>query len=158
MIRLATYFFSGLVFAVGLVLGGMTQPQNIIGFLDVFGDWQPSLAFVMFGAVLVHSIAYRLILRRSKPLLAARFLIPKRSDIDAKLVVGAALFGVGWGLGGFCPGPALVATGALIPDAAVFVAAMAAGQWLCGKYASWAQARATRTIETRTSADPAQAT
>lgn len=69
---LATYFFSGLLFAVGLVLGGKTQPQNIIGFLDVFGDWKPSLAFVMFGAVLVHSIAYRLILRRAKPLLAPR--------------------------------------------------------------------------------------
>lgn len=158
MMRLATYFVSGLMFAIGLVLGGMTQPQKIIGFLDIFGDWDPSLAGVMLGAVLVHAIAYRLIMRRAKPVFEPRFLVPKRSDIDASLVVGAALFGIGWGLGGYCPGPGLVAVGALVPDAAVFLASTVAGHWLYGAYARWAQRRAARATESRTDPNAAQAT
>lgn len=156
--RLATYFVSGLIFAIGLVLGGMTQPQKIIGFLDIFGDWDPSLAGVMFAAVLVHAIAYRLIMRRAKPVFAPRFLVPKRTDIDASLVGGAALFGIGWGLGGYCPGPGLVATGALVPDAAAFLASMVAGHWLSGRYTRWTQGKAALATESRTDPDPAEAT
>lgn len=109
---LVSAFVAGLLFAVGLVVGGMTQPAKVIGFLDFFGDWDPSLIFVMGGAVVVHFVAYRLILKRSSPLLAAKFEIPSRSDLSRPLVIGAALFGVGWALGGYCPGPGLVAVGA----------------------------------------------
>jgi uncharacterized membrane protein YedE/YeeE len=153
MIRLATYFLSGLIFAIGLVVGGMTRPQKIIGFLDVFGNWDKSLAGVMLGAVLVHSISYRLIMRRSKPVFAPRFLVPTRNDIDASLVIGASLFGIGWGLGGYCPGPALVATGALLPDAAVFVTASIVGHWLCGRYALFARGKVARSESPRADAD-----
>jgi uncharacterized membrane protein YedE/YeeE len=158
MMRLATYFVSGLVFAVGLVVGGMTQPKKIIGFLDVFGDWDPSLAGVMFGAVLVHSITYRLIMRRAKPVFEPKFLVPKRSDIDATLLIGAGLFGIGWGLGGYCPGPGLVAMGAFVPEAAVFLASTVAGHWLYGRYALWVQRRAAQTSDSRTEPNAARAT
>ena len=139
--KLATYFVSGLLFAVGLSLGGMTHPEKIIGFLDVSGHWDPSLAFVLLGAVGVHAITYRLTVRRRTPLLAEKFLVPERRDIDARLVVGAVLFGVGWGVGGYCPGPALVAGGALTVDALVFLAAVVVGHWLFGRYNRWSQQR-----------------
>lgn len=121
---------AGLVFALGLGLSGMTQPSKVIGFLDVTGDWDPSLAFVMVGAIAVHLTAYRLLRGRGRPLLAGRFHLPTRSDIDLSLVLGAAIFGVGWGLGGYCPGPALVSAGALQKPALIFLAAMAAGMVL----------------------------
>jgi uncharacterized protein len=155
--QLVSYFVSGVLFAVGLVLGGMTQPQKIIGFLDVFGHWDPSLAFVMLAAVGVHSVTYRLTMRRTKPLMAPGFLVPKRSDIDASLVVGAALFGIGWGLGGYCPGPALVGSGALVPDAATFVGSTVVGHWVYGKYIRWAQRRAILDNQRQTGTTPAQA-
>ncbi len=129
---------SGALFAVGLVLSGMTQPAKIIGFLNVaglidparFGRWDPSLAFVMGGALLVTLVAFAVTPRPGrKPWLAESFQLPTRKDIDARLLWGAALFGIGWGLAGYCPGPALasVLTGGL--DALVFVAALAAGMW-----------------------------
>ncbi len=142
MARYATYFLAGLLFAIGLVIGGMTQPEKIIGFLDVAGDWDPSLAFVMLGAIGVHGVAYRLVMRRTTPLWAPRFLVPTRSDIDAKLVLGALIFGVGWGLGGYCPGPALAASGALVPDALLFVAMTILGHWLYGLYDRWSRSTA----------------
>ena len=101
-------FACGLIFAIGLGLAGMTQPAKVIGFLDLTGAWDPSLAFVMGGAVLVGLIAFPLILARRRPWLGGRFALPERNDIDAPLVAGAALFGMGWGLSGYCPGPALV--------------------------------------------------
>lgn len=120
-------FVAGLVFALGLGIAGMTLPRKVLGFLDVTGDWDPTLAFVMGGAVAVYALASPLILRRPRPLLAPRFAVPTRRDLDARLVVGAAVFGIGWGLVGFCPGPALVALGAGVPQAAIFSAAMLAG-------------------------------
>jgi uncharacterized protein len=106
----------------------MTQPLKVIGFLDVTGRWDPSLALVMVGALLVHGLLYRVIVARPAPLLAPRFHLPRRRDIDRRLVAGAALFGVGWGLGGYCPGPGLASvTTGLQP--LVFVAAMAAGMY-----------------------------
>lgn len=158
MSRLATYFVAGLIFAVGLVIGGMTQPQKIIGFLDITGDWDPSLAYVMLGAVGVHSVSYRLTVRRSAPLFAERFLVPKRHDIDAALIGGALLFGMGWGLGGYCPGPALVATGARMPDAALFLGATVVGHWLFGKYSSWQQRHSAQQAAQRVKPSAAQDT
>jgi uncharacterized membrane protein YedE/YeeE len=125
-----TAFIAGLLFAAGLGVGGMTQPAKVFGFLDVAGNWDPSLAFVMLGAVAVHATAVRGILRRRAPLFAVRFALPTRRNIDARLVVGAALFGVGWGLGGYCPGPAVTALGGGAPAVGLFVPAMVAGMWL----------------------------
>jgi uncharacterized membrane protein YedE/YeeE len=105
----------------------MTRPQKVLGFLDVTGAWDASLAFVMLGAVLVYAVAYRVIIRRDAPLFDTKFHVPVRAHVDAPLVIGAALFGIGWGLGGYCPGPALVALGAVAPHALAFAAAMTAG-------------------------------
>lgn len=120
-------FLTGLVFAVGLAIAGMTQPGKVVAFLDFFGDWDPSLAFVMGGAILVYLPAYRIITRRKTPLFSTRFLVPTRRDLDTRLLVGSAMFGVGWGLGGFCPGPALTSVGAVAPAALVFTASMVGG-------------------------------
>ncbi len=99
---------SGLLFALGLGLSGMTNPAKVLNFLDVFGAWDPSLAFVMAGAIAVYLPVYRLLKGRSRPLLADRFHWPTKSDIDRDLVVGSILFGIGWGIAGLCPGPAVV--------------------------------------------------
>jgi uncharacterized protein len=121
---------SGLVFAFGLALAGMTQPSKVVGFLDVTGDWDPSLALVMAGALSVVFVAQRLARRRAAPLFAPAFPGPPPSVIDARLLGGAAIFGVGWGLSGFCPGPALVSLGAGMHAALVFVPAVLAGMAL----------------------------
>jgi uncharacterized protein len=120
-------FAAGLVFGIGLILSGMTDPGKVIGFLDVAGRWDPSLAFVMGGAILVGFFAFRLAGARGKAFLGGAMHLPQRRDIDARLVAGSVVFGIGWGLAGFCPGPALVAFGAGIDQAALFVAAMLAG-------------------------------
>lgn len=123
-------FLSGLAFALGLGLGGLTQPARVLGFLDVFGAWNPTLLFVMGGAVATYALLRPAVMHRRRPLLADTFALPERLDIDAPLIGGAMLFGVGWGLVGYCPGPALVALGAAVPEAAMFVAAMIAGMML----------------------------
>ena len=120
-------FAAGLVFGIGLILSGMTDPGKVIGFLDVAGRWDPSLAFVMGGAILVGYFAFAAAGKRARTFLGGALQLPTHRDIDARLVAGSALFGVGWGLAGFCPGPALVALGAGIDQAALFVAAMLAG-------------------------------
>ncbi len=119
----------GLLFGAGLVVSGMSDPAKVLNFLDLFGTWDPSLAFVMVGAVLVAFVGYRLVLRRERPVAAQRFQLPTRSDIDARVVVGPAIFGLGWGLGGFCPGPALTALGLAATGTLVFVPAMLVGMW-----------------------------
>jgi uncharacterized membrane protein YedE/YeeE len=121
---------SGLLFGVGLGASGMTRPAKVLGFLDVAGRWDASLAFVMLGAITVHAVAYRLIRRRSSPLFDVGFHVPARTDLDRPLLVGAALFGAGWGLAGYCPGPGLVSAAVARPDALVFVAALLAGMAL----------------------------
>ena len=117
---------SGLVFAAGLGLSGMTKPAKVVGFLDVSGDWDPSLLFVMAGAISVYAVAVALARRRGTPLFAPSFVWPSLKDIDTRLVGGAAIFGVGWGLSGWCPGPALVSVASLSREALVFVATLAA--------------------------------
>jgi len=127
MIRFLGVFAAGVLFALGLGVSGMTHPEKIIAFLDVAGDWDPSLALVMAGAIGTHAVLYRLVRRRPAPLFADVFSVPERRDVDAKLLGGAAIFGVGWGLGGFCPGPAVVALLSGAPAVFVFVASMVAG-------------------------------
>lgn len=118
---------AGALFGLGLGVSGMTLPAKVKGFLDVTGDWDPTLVMVMVGAIAVHFVLLRLILRRRAPLFATRFHVPTRRDIDLRLVFGAALFGVGWGLSGQCPGPALTNLATGTPTALVFVAALAVG-------------------------------
>lgn len=120
-------FLSGLVFAFGLALSGMTRPEKVIGFLNVAGDWDPSLMFVMIGAIGVHMYFARRALRMRAPLLVSAFAWPAPKEVDARLILGAAIFGVGWGLGGFCPGPALASLPSLMPSTLGFTAAMAFG-------------------------------
>jgi uncharacterized membrane protein YedE/YeeE len=125
----------GVLFGLGLAISGMTNPAKVIGFLDVAGAWDATLAFVMGGGLLVNAIAYRLTVRREAPLFAAAFQLPARRDIDAPLLAGSALFGVGWGLGGLCPGPALASlgigawqgAGLFEPGVVAFVVSMLAG-------------------------------
>jgi uncharacterized membrane protein YedE/YeeE len=123
-------FAAGLVFGIGLILSGMTDPGKVIGFLDLAGRWDPSLAFVMAGAILVGFFAFRLAGRRGRTFLGDALHLPARRDIDRRLVAGSVVFGIGWGLAGFCPGPALVAFGAGVDQAALFVGAMLAGMVL----------------------------
>jgi len=118
---------SGLVFGIGLAVSGMTDPAKVRGFLDLFGSWDPSLMFVMFGAIGVHAIAVRLVLRRKTPMFATAFDLPEPGAIDRRLLAGAAIFGVGWGLAGICPGPALVALAGFGISPFVFVTGMAFG-------------------------------
>ena len=120
-------FGCGLIFGAGLLLSGMTQPMKVLGFLDVLGVWDPTLALVMAAALLVSFVGFRVARQRAKPILAAEHMWPTRTDIDAPLLIGSALFGVGWGLVGLCPGPALVNFATLMPQVIVFVVAMAAG-------------------------------
>ena len=123
-------FTVGLLFALGLGISGMTQPQKVIGFLDVFGAWDPSLLFVMGGAVGVHFLTFRWILKRPAPLLSAKWHVPNKKDITFSLVFGAILFGMGWGLAGFCPGPALTSVASLQVKPIYFVLSMIAGMYL----------------------------
>ena len=123
-------FVAGLVFGLGLLLSGMADPAKVLGFLDLAGAWDPSLAFVMAGAIAVGVLAFTFARRRTTTLLGDAMRLPTANDIDRRLVVGSLLFGVGWGLAGFCPGPALVALGLGESKAVVFVAAMLAGMAL----------------------------
>jgi uncharacterized membrane protein YedE/YeeE len=124
-------FAAGLLFAIGLGLAGMTDPANVTGFLDLTGDFRPALLLVMVGGIGVHAVTRRLALRRAQPLFAPHFPTDIPTKVTGRLVVGAALFGVGWGLSGFCPGPAVVAIVAS-KGAALFVAAMLGGLSLGG--------------------------
>ncbi|MEQ1753669.1 MAG: YeeE/YedE family protein [Micropepsaceae bacterium] len=127
--RIASSLAAGLVFGVGLTVSGMLNPAKIMNFLDVAGTWDPSLAFVMGAAVIVTVIGYRLSMLDPKPLFETKFFVPGATDLDARLIVGAAIFGIGWGLGGFCPGPAISALSIGAGGTYAFVAAMIAGMW-----------------------------
>ena len=118
---------AGLVFGIGLIVSGMANPAKVLGFLDLFGQWDPSLAFVMAGAIAVGAIAFAVARKRATSLLGEALAFPSTTRIDRRLVVGSIVFGIGWGIAGFCPGPALVALGMGELKAVVFVAAMLAG-------------------------------
>lgn len=123
-------FAIGLIFGLGLVIAGMSNPAKVLNFLDVAGIgsgiWDPSLAFVLAGAIAVTFVGYKLVLRRGQPIFGEQFHLPTAQDIDARIIAGPAIFGIGWGLAGFCPGPAFTAMTSGVP-AAIFVAAMLAG-------------------------------
>ena len=125
-------FFSGLLFSLGICISGMAQPDKVTGFLDFVGDWDPSLMLVMAGAVSTYFILQRLILKRRAPVLSRKFSLPTRRDIDGRLVAGAALFGIGWGLIGFCPGPALVSLVTFDEAVWIFVISMSLGMYIYG--------------------------
>jgi len=127
MVKSLFAFAAGFLFGIGLIVSGMANPRKVLGFLDVAGAWDPSLAMVMIGAIAVGLVAFSVAARRGTSLLGARMQLPTARDIDRRLVFGSALFGVGWGLVGFCPGPALAALGAGHVKALVFVAAMLGG-------------------------------
>ena len=122
-----TEFLVGLLFGLGLILSGMTDPGKIIGFLDIFGAWDPSLAFVMMGAIAVGFVAFALAKKRTTTVLGGALRLPTASHIDKRLIIGSTVFGVGWGLAGFCPGPALVSMASGQIQALWFVSAMVAG-------------------------------
>ena len=117
----------GLIFGIGLILGGMANPAKVLGFLDLFGSWDPSLAFVMGGAISVGLLAFRVAGGRPTSLLGEPMRLPTRKDVDRRLILGSLVFGAGWGLAGFCPGPALVALGTGSLKAMIFVASMLSG-------------------------------
>jgi uncharacterized membrane protein YedE/YeeE len=125
--RILVSAIAGLVFGLGLIISGMADPAKVQNFLDLFGTWDPSLAFVMLGAVAVTFAGYRIAFGRGRPLLADKLSLPTRADIDVQLLAGAGLFGIGWGLSGFCPGPAIVSLPLLATGTLVFVPSMLAG-------------------------------
>ncbi|CUI33459.1 YeeE/YedE family protein [Achromobacter kerstersii] len=120
-------FASGLVFGLGLIVSGMANPAKVLGFLDIAGQWDPSLAFVMGGAVVITAVGFALLRRRRVSLSGEPMRWPSATRIDLRLALGSVAFGAGWGLAGFCPGPALVAAAAGVQEALIFVAAMVAG-------------------------------
>ena len=134
MMLIVTSLLAGLVFGLGLIVSGLANPAKVLGFLDLAGAWDPSLALVMAGAISVGAIAFAVAGRRTTSLIGAEMKLPTSRHIDRRLVVGSMLFGMGWGIAGFCPGPGLVALGMGEVKALVFVAAMLAGmgafEWL----------------------------
>lgn len=117
----------GFLFALGLGLSGMTEPQKVIGFLDFFGNWDPSLMFVMVGAIAVHFVTYKIIRKRSSPLMSLDWHVPTKKDVTPSLVIGSLLFGVGWALAGFCPGPAVTSVASFELRPLLFVLSMLVG-------------------------------
>ncbi len=128
--RILSAFIVGLIFGVGIAISGMINPAKVLNFFDVAGTWDPSLIFVMGGALVTTFIGYRLVLRRDKPVIEEKFQLPTASAIDARLVGGSAVFGIGWGIAGFCPGAAIPALGSGKIEVAGFVVALLAGLWV----------------------------
>lgn len=134
--RLLTSLISGIVFGIGMAVSGMTNTQRVQGFLDVFGAWDPTLAFVMGGGLMVTTIGYRLVLRQPAPRFAVKFSLPTKTAIDKPLILGAAIFGVGWGLVGYCPGPALAGLSYGYAPTLTFIPAMIAGLLIAHRIAA----------------------
>ncbi len=127
MSKLASALGAGFLFGIGLWVSGMANPKKVLGFLDVTGNWDASLLLVMGGAVAVTVAGFHFVLLQGKPIFEEKFALPTRKDIDLPLVAGSAIFGIGWGIAGYCPGPALTAVATLSAESIVFVAAMVAG-------------------------------
>lgn len=128
--RIVCGFAAGVLFGLGLVISGMADPAKVMNFLDLGGRWDPSLAFVMAGAIAVTFTGYRIAFGRGRPRYDSSFHVPAADKIDRTLLIGAAIFGIGWGLAGFCPGPAITSLALFAPGTLVFVAAMSAGMWI----------------------------
>ncbi|MEM8563321.1 MAG: DUF6691 family protein [Pseudomonadota bacterium] len=126
----------GLIFGAGLAMSGMTNTAVVLGFLDIAGPWNPTLGFVMAGAVLVSLVGFQIVLRMQRPVLNRRFTLPKSTLIDGRLLLGAAIFGIGWGIYGYCPGPAMAALGYLDHKTGIFVVMMLIGMALANKLTS----------------------
>jgi uncharacterized protein len=139
--RLLSGFVIGLIFGLGITISGMINPAKVLNFFDIAGTWDPSLAFVMGGALAVAIPGYRLVLRRPAPVLETRFQLPDTRVIDRRLVLGSATFGVGWGIAGFCPGGALPAIGTGHPDVLIFIAALIGGLLLARVFQAGTLAR-----------------
>jgi uncharacterized membrane protein YedE/YeeE len=127
-------FFSGLLFAIGLGLSGMMNPHKVQGFLNITGNWDPSLAFVMGGAVLVTFFVFPIVLKKTEPYYSKDFSLPTKTKIDKKLVIGALLFGIGWGIAGMCPGPAIANLGSFNPEILIFIGSMVVGYFIQWKF------------------------
>ena len=125
---------SGIIFGLGLCVSEMINPTRVIGFLDPLGSWDATLLFVMIAALAVTGIGFPLVLKRANPLLGDKFFVPERSDIDSRLIAGSVIFGIGWGLAGLCPGPAIAALASMSPSILMFVVAMAVGQWIAARF------------------------
>ena len=138
---------AGLLFGLGLGISQMIDRDRVLGFLDIAGDWDPTLAFVMGGAVLVTLISFRWVLRRPHPFLGAKFYLPTRQDIDRTLLIGAGLFGIGWGMAGYCPGPAITATVLGIANPFIFLVAMIIGSGVYTAIASNLNAKLSQTSQ-----------
>lgn len=122
-------FFVGLIFAIGLGISGMTKPQKVVGFLDVLGNFDPSLIFVMIGAIATHFITYKLIRKKATPLFHNEWLVPNKKEITPSLIAGSFIFGIGWAIGGFCPGPSIVSLTSLQSGPIVFFISMIVGMF-----------------------------
>lgn len=133
MKRILAALASGALFGIGLTVAQMVNPVKVLDFLDLLGNWDPSLALVMGGGVAVTLVTFRWVLGRERPLLDEQFHLPTRKDIDARLVIGSAIFGLGWGLGGYCPGPAVAAITFGSPEPWLFIPAMLLGSWVAGQ-------------------------
>ncbi|SNY96654.1 DUF6691 family protein [Halomonas sp. hl-4] len=131
-LTLVSSYVAGLLFSLGLAVSGMTDPARVVGFLDVAGDWDPTLMFVLGGAVITTFIGYRVVLKQPAPMLDGRFQLPSKQTLDARLLGGAALFGVGWGLSGYCPGPAIASLGGATLPLVAMLATMVLG-WVIAR-------------------------
>lgn len=135
-LKTAAGYAAGLLFGLGLAVSGMTDPARVVGFLDVAGAWDPTLMFVLGGAVITTFIGYRLVFKRPAPLLGSVFQLPTKRELDAKLLGGAALFGIGWGLSGYCPGPAIASIGALSLPLLAMLVTMVLGWFVASRFAA----------------------
>ena len=134
-VKTAAGYVAGLLFGLGLAISGMTDPARVLGFLDIAGAWDPTLMFVLGAAVGTTFVGYRLVFARGTPLFSAKFQLPTKQELDAKLLGGAALFGVGWGLSGYCPGPAIASMGGLTLPLLALLAAMVLGWFIAQRIA-----------------------
>jgi len=148
--RYVSSYLIGLIFGIGISISGMANPAKVLNFFDVAGNWDPSLAFVMGGALIVTFLGYRLVLRRPAPMIDATFHLPENRHLDARLLGGAAVFGVGWGIAGFCPGGALPALGTGQFEVVAFVAALIAGIFAAKGLMALTGARAARVLRRET--------
>ncbi len=139
--RILSAIVIGLIFGLGISISGMANPAKVLNFFDIFGTWDPSLAFVMAGALAVNIPGYRLALRRSAPVVEPRFQLPDKRVIDRRLVLGSATFGIGWGIAGFCPGGALPVISTLEPGVLLFVAALIVGMLVARLPSTWFPSR-----------------